>query len=191
MGRDVACAITRAICSRLALSHPVKHAESRSRRFRVPKRCCRRGDHGALVFFDAPFSSAARSDGSGLPVEQKNLRETGARLALDFTVELDKGRASALASFAPSVDLPDAKSMSAIRSCARRVRCRNRAQAATHGGEGSAAADASEIAGRESQLHDVAESSASSSGEREIESCCDLAQQKDRNVALSAFELRE
>src|SRR6266850_2425924 len=29
----------------------------------------------------------------GLPIEQKNLRETGARLALDLAVELDKTRA--------------------------------------------------------------------------------------------------
>src|SRR5712691_4183117 len=53
-----------------------------------------RGDHGTLVFFEHPFEAAPLvAPVAGLPVEQKNLREAGAGLALDLTVELDKGRA--------------------------------------------------------------------------------------------------
>src|SRR5205814_10508549 len=53
-----------------------------------------RGDHGALVFFEHPFEAAALiAPVPGLPIQQKNLREAGARLALDLAVELHKGRA--------------------------------------------------------------------------------------------------
>ena len=45
--------------------------------------------------------------------------------------------------------------------------------------------------GRESELHDLVRVLDKQLGERDIESGCNLAQQKDRDVALSAFELGE
>src|SRR5436190_2074951 len=56
-----------------------------------------RGDHGALVFFEHPLEAAPLvAPVAGLPVKEKDLRETGARIALDLAVELDKGRAQRL-----------------------------------------------------------------------------------------------
>src|SRR6267378_1365226 len=56
-----------------------------------------RGDHGALVFFEYPLEAAPLvATVAGLPVEEKDLRETGARLALALAVELDKGGAQCL-----------------------------------------------------------------------------------------------
>src|SRR5260221_10859074 len=51
-------------------------------------------DHGAPVFFQHSFQAAPLvAPVAGLPIEQKYLREAGARLALDLAVELDKTRA--------------------------------------------------------------------------------------------------
>src|SRR5205809_4882560 len=56
-----------------------------------------RGDHGALVFFEHLLEAAPLvAPVAGLPVKEKDLRETGARIALDLAVELDKGRAQRL-----------------------------------------------------------------------------------------------
>src|SRR5436189_6221243 len=56
-----------------------------------------RGDHGALVLFEHPLEAAPLvAPVAGLPVKEKDLRETGARLALDLAVELDKGGAQRL-----------------------------------------------------------------------------------------------
>ena len=45
--------------------------------------------------------------------------------------------------------------------------------------------------GRESELYDLVGVLRKQLGGRDIESCCNLPQQKDRNVPVSAFELGE
>src|SRR2546430_6348356 len=152
-----------------------------------------RSDHGTLVFFQRSLEAAPLiAPIAGLPVKEKDLRETGACLALDLAVELDKGRAQRLGElgaergFARAAQPDERDPLHALVACAAVIADQLR----THRGERLPRQTLQELR-RESQLHDVARVLSKELDEGEDESGCDLAQQHDRNAALSAFELRE
>ena len=140
-----------------------------------------RGDHGAFVFFEHPFEAAPLVAAvAGLPVEQKDLREAGARVALDLAVELDEGHAQSAGElrtergFARTAQSDERDPLHALVARAAVIADKLR----THGGEGLPRQTLQELR-RESQLDGVARVLGKQLCERKVEGCCDLAQQQD------------
>src|SRR5215470_11350949 len=151
------------------------------------------GDDGALVLLEHLLQAAALvAPVSRLPVEQEDLRQARARLALDLPVELDEGHAERLGELRAQRGLsgaakPDERDP--LQALVARV------AVVTH----QLQADRRELLSgklpqelrRQVQLRGVSGVLGEELGERQSQGVRDLAQEQDRHVSLARFQLSE